>query len=164
MSLEEIVSKVQSFLGDYVCITGGEPLVQPASIELTKQLLDLGYMVSVETSGTMPVDRLDTRAKKVIDVKTPDSKEEGKFLFSNLDFVSPTDEFKFVICSDEDFLWSKSFVKSYGLAEKNVVLFSPSHSQVSPQWLAEKILTSGLRVRLQLQQHKYIWGPEARGV
>jgi 7-carboxy-7-deazaguanine synthase len=101
---------------------------------------------------------------KIIDIKTPDSGEPGKFSQENLNLSDVNTEFKFVICSEKDFLWAEDFVREHRLNEKYAVLYSPSHGVVSPKWLAEKILQNKSNVRLQLQQHKYIWSSDTRGV
>ena len=164
MEVAEILSEVKRHPTRFVCVTGGEPLLQQDVYPLMSELCDLGYSVSLETSGDVYCDKVDARVKKIIDVKTPDSGEAGKFHAGNLEFATVNTEFKFVICSEKDFDWAVDFVQQHALTEKSCVLFSPSHSQVKEQWLAEKILSQRLPIRLQLQLHKYIWSPSARGV
>lgn len=164
MELEDILAKVRTFPARYVCLTGGEPLVQHASFELMSRLCDAGYKVSLETSGDKDCGPVDPRVKKIIDVKTPDSGEAGKFDPCNLGFADEKTEFKFVICSEADFAWAESFAQEKELFKKSSVLYSPSFKSVSERWLAEKILTSGSPARMQLQLHKYIWPADARGV
>lgn len=163
-SAGQILEKIKSFSTKYVCITGGEPLAQPNTVDLMTKLCDLGFVVSVETSGSEPVNAVDKRVKKIIDVKTPDSGAADSFLLENLKHTTPLDEFKFVICSEKDFHWSESFVKEHHLHEHNLVLFSPSFGIVNEEWLANKILGNKSLARLQLQLHKYIWAPDRRGV
>lgn len=163
-SVEDIIAKVKTFPAHYVCVTGGEPLLQPASIELMKRLCDLGYNVSLETSGDKSCAAVDARVKKIIDVKTPDSGEPQAFDLANLDFADRETEFKFVICSEKDFEWAESFAKQKELFKKSNVLYSPSFKTVQERWLAEKILATRSEARLQLQLHKYIWSPDTRGV
>jgi 7-carboxy-7-deazaguanine synthase len=145
-------------------VTGGEPLLQPAVLPLMSRLCDDGYTVSLETSGDKSCERVDPRVKKIIDVKTPDSGEPKAFDPTNLRFTDTHSEFKFVICSERDFLWAEDFCRQNQLFEKSNVLYSPSFQKISERWLAEKILAAGSRARLQLQLHKYIWSPEQRGV
>jgi 7-carboxy-7-deazaguanine synthase len=164
MSVEAIVEKVQSFPTQYVCLTGGEPLLQNASLTLMKKLCDLGLRVSLETSGDKDCGAVDARVRKIIDVKTPDSGEPGKFATENLRFADSGTEFKFVICSEGDFAWAENFAREKELFKKSNVLYSPSFKMVNERWLAEKILTAGSHARLQLQLHKYIWPADARGV
>jgi 7-carboxy-7-deazaguanine synthase len=147
-----------------VCITGGEPLLQKSCIELMKQLCDLNYTVSLETSGDISCREVDPRVLKVIDIKTPDSGEGGRFSEENLELADVNTEFKFVICSENDFSWASKYIEENNLTDRARVFFSPAFESVSPKWLAEKILQCQPNARLQLQQHKYIWSPETRGV
>lgn len=164
MELPAIIDKVRAFGAEYVCVTGGEPLLQSAVLPMMRQLCDLGFKVSLETSGDKSCEKVDPRVKKIIDVKTPDSGEFGKFDSTNLRYTDSFTEFKFVIGSERDFNWSQEFANENKLFEKSNVLFSPSFKKVSEQWLAEKILAVRSQARLQLQLHKYIWSPDARGV
>jgi 7-carboxy-7-deazaguanine synthase len=164
MSREEILNQVKSHSTRHVCVTGGEPLLQNGVYALMTSLCDLGYSVSLETSGDIDCRQVDSRVKKIIDIKTPDSGEGKRFNAANLEFMDVNTEFKFVICSEKDFFWAEDFAKMRGLFEKTNVFYSPSHSQVQERWLAEKILSQKSPARLQLQLHKYIWSPDARGV
>jgi len=164
ISLEKILQSVKDFGAEYVCLTGGEPLLQPEIHTLINILCEAGYKVSLETSGSKSIKAVDPRVKIILDVKTPDSGAADSFLFENIEFSTETTEYKFVICSEKDFDWSENFCRQQNLLKKFTVLFSPSHAQVSERWLAEKILQNKLKVRLHLQQHKYIWLPTTRGV
>ncbi len=164
MDLSDIIEKIQSYPARYICITGGEPLLQQNIHELMSTLCDLGYNVSLETSGDKDCALVDVRVKKIIDVKTPDSGAPGAFTIANLNFANGHTEFKFVICSENDFTWAENFAREKNLFEKSNVLYSPSFKMVTEQWLAEKILHENSRARLQLQMHKYIWPSTARGV
>lgn len=163
-SLEKILDTVEQYDADYICITGGEPLLQPEIHKLINILCDKGHKVSLETSGSKSIEHVDPRIKIILDVKTPDSGAADSFLSKNLDFSRENTEFKFVICSEKDFDWSEQFCRQHDLLKKFTVLFSPSHGQVSEKWLAERILLKKLKVMLHLQQHKYIWLPTQRGV
>ena len=158
MSFEKILEIVKGYGAEYICITGGEPLLQKDIHKLIHILCDAGYKVSLETSGSKSIKEVDPRVKVILDVKTPNSGAANSFLLENIDFSNETTEYKFVICDQEDLDWSEN------LSKKFTVLFSPSHGQVSEQWLAERILQKKLKVRLHLQQHKYIWLPTTRGV
>jgi 7-carboxy-7-deazaguanine synthase len=129
-----------------------------------KRLCDLGYRVSLETSGSLPCENVDERVKKIIDVKTPDSDEGKSFDLSNLKFADVNTEFKFVICSENDFYWAEEFAKAHQLFERSNVLYSPAFNIIEENWLAKKILSESSSARLQLQLHKYIWSPHTRGV
>lgn len=164
MSLEAVIGEVLKHKTKYVCITGGEPLLQENVLPLMKELCDRSYLVSLETSGSIDCSPVDARVKKIIDVKTPGSGEVGSFNEANLKFVDVNTEFKFVICSEEDFAWSEKFAQAHGIFAHSNVLFSPSFGSVDEKWLAKKILSESSSARLQLQLHKYIWSPHSRGV
>jgi 7-carboxy-7-deazaguanine synthase len=164
MSVADILNVVKSYPTRFVCLTGGEPLLQKESLLLMRELCDLNYSVSLETSGDLSCMDVDSRVKKIIDVKSPDSGEKNRFNHENLNLNDVNSEFKFVICSEPDFFWAESFVNQYRLNEKYTVLYSPSFGKIKPQWLAEKILENKSTARLQLQLHKYIWSPDTRGV
>jgi 7-carboxy-7-deazaguanine synthase len=137
--------------------------LQPESLDLMTRLCDLNYKVSLETSGDKSCEDVDPRVRKVIDIKTPDSGEPGRFDFKNLKLKDVNSEFKFVLCSEKDFFWAEEFIKNNALADADV-LYSPCFEKITPQWLAEKILSEKSSARLQLQLHKYIWSPSSRGV
>ena len=164
MSLEKILQEVKQSETEYVCITGGEPLLQPDIHRLIHILCDQNYKVSLETSGSKSIQHVDPRVKIILDVKTPDSGAADSFLMENINFSRENTEYKFVICSEKDLDWSENFCRQQELLTKFTVLYSPSHGQVSEKWLADKILSKKLKVRLHLQQHKYIWLPTTRGV
>ncbi len=163
-SLENIISEIESHGTKYVCITGGEPLLQKEVHELMRVLCDKGYHLSLETSGSKTIEHVDPRVKVILDVKTPDSGAADSFFMDNLKFSNPSTEFKFVICSEKDFIWSENFCRQHNLFEKFVVLYSPSYGEIAERWLAENILQKKSAARLQLQLHKYIWSSETRGV
>lgn len=163
-TIEEIIEEVQSYHCMLVEITGGEPLLQNDVHELMKRLCDLNYEVLLETGGHILVDRIDSRVKKIIDMKTPSSGMMKHNEYNNLELATVNDEIKFVIGTREDYNWAKSLIASYGLSEKLTVLLSPVFNELSPQQLVEWILEDKLNVRLQLQLHKFIWKPTTRGV
>lgn len=164
MSEDSIVSEVVRHRARYVCLTGGEPLMQKQSLSLMRRLCDLGLKVSLETGGSLDCHDVDSRVKKIIDVKTPDSGEGKSFFAGNLRFADVNTEFKFVICSENDFIWAENFAAENDLFEKSNVLYSPAFKRVEEKWLAKKILSKNSPARLQLQLHKYIWFPHSRGV
>lgn len=163
-SLEDILQEVLAFDTQYVCITGGEPLLQAEVLDLMTRLCDLGKKVSLETSGSKSIKKVDSRVKVILDIKTPDSGAADSLLEDNLLLANPSTEIKFVICSERDFNWAEEFCGQHKLFEKFCVLYSPSYGQVSEVWLAEKIINKKSSARLQLQLHKYIWSHETRGV
>ena len=158
LDLEAILDKVRSYGARHVCVTGGEPLAQPNCPRLLERLCDLGLEVSLETSGALDISPVDTRVSRVVDVKTPGSHEAARNRIDNFALLTPRDQLKFVICSREDYDWSKAFLQEHGLPALARILFSPSYNEVSPSALAEWILADRLPVRFQLQLHKVLWG------
>jgi 7-carboxy-7-deazaguanine synthase len=164
MSVEEIITEVKKYNCNLIEITGGEPLVQKNVHELMKQLCDNAYKVMIETGGSLSIKNIDKRVKIIMDLKTPSSKMMNKNLYENIDFLKRDDEVKFVIGSREDYVWSKEIINKYNLAEKAVILMSPVFNKLQNIDLAKWILDDRLKVRFQIQLHKYIWHPETRGV
>ena len=156
--LEAIVEKVSSYGAQHVCVTGGEPLAQPDCPKLLERLCDAGFEVSLETSGALDIAPVDPRVSRVVDVKTPGSHEAARNRIENFGLLTPRDQLKFVICSREDYDWSKAFLLEHGLAGQHRILFSPSYNDISPTELADWILADRLPVRFQLQLHKILWG------
>jgi len=164
-TIEDILVEVESFGCKLVEITGGEPLVQENVHTLMKELCDRGYEVLIETGGSLPIEAIDKRVKVIMDLKTPYSRMEHKNRYENIKHLKPTDEVKFVIGSKEDYQWSKEITERYDLVNKvEQVLFSPVFEKVENIDLANWILEDKLKVRFQLQMHKYIWHPQTRGV
>lgn len=160
MTIEDILTHVSSYGCKQVCVSGGEPLAQPACIDLLKNLSDAGYSVSIETSGALPIEPIDSRVMVIMDLKTPDSKECDKNLLSNISYLKPSDQIKFVICSYADYLWSCNMINRHQLHEKTQVLFSPSWQELKPTDLANWIIRDKIPVRFQLQLHKILWDDE----
>lgn len=158
MTIADIINEVGQYHCQYITVTGGEPLAQAGCLELMKQLADLGYNLSLETSGALDVSKVDKRVVKVIDLKTPDSGEETKNRYQNLNHITVKDQLKFVISSDHDYQWSKNIIEQHQLLGRCEILFSPVAGQQSPTELAEKILADRLPVRFQIQLHKLLWG------
>ena len=160
-SIAEIIAQVAEYKTRYITVTGGEPLAQSACLELLQTLVDQDYCVSLETSGAIDVANVDPRIVKVMDLKTPASAEEHRNLYTNLQYLSPHDQLKFVICNAADYAWSKEKILEYQLETKCEILFSPTMGQQAPTELAEWILRDQLPVRFQLQLHKVLWGDVA---
>ncbi len=163
VSRSEILDRLSKFPTRFVTLTGGEPLLQKELPALAEELLAAGFTVAVETHGQRSVAALPRAVIKIVDVKTPGSGEVARDL-AVLDELDSKDELKFVICSHEDFDWSLQLIRSRGLEERFQLLMSPSFGVVEPRDLAQWMLEAGLRARLNLQLHKYVWGPDARGV
>jgi len=161
MSLQEILDQVHGFRTRLVTVTGGEPLAQPACLELLCALCDEGYEVSLETSGALDVSEVDARVSRVVDLKTPGSGEVQRNRYENLALLNPEDQVKFVICDAADYQWARMKCVEYDLFDKvDEVLYSPSATELEPRDLADWILRDGDPVRMQLQLHKMIWGDE----
>ena len=162
IELDVIKAALEEVGCDYVTVTGGEPLAQPNCLLLLELLCDAGYNVSLETSGAMPIEKVDQRVSIVMDLKTPASKEVNKNRYENIAFLKPADQVKFVICDEKDYIWSKAQLDQYDLVAKvNEILFSPSFEEIEPGQLAEWILRDKLKIRMQMQLHKQIWGSVA---
>ena len=161
-SIKDIITEVESYGTRYVTVTGGEPLAQPSCLELMTKLLNLGYVVSLETSGAIDVSGVDPRVIKVMDLKTPSSGELNRNLYQNIQYLNQTDQVKFVIGNEEDYIWSKQIISEYHMPKRCEILFSPVAGQQSPTELANKILADRLPVRFQIQLHKLLWD-DARG-
>jgi 7-carboxy-7-deazaguanine synthase len=155
--IREIINEVKNYGGRYVTVTGGEPLAQPGCLELMSKLLDLGYHVSLETSGAIDVSAVDPRVIKVMDLKTPSSGELDKNRYQNIQYLSQKDQVKFVIGNEEDYIWSKMVLYDYQLPNHCEILFSPVTGSQNPTELANKILQDRLPVRFQIQLHKLLW-------
>lgn len=165
MSEAEVLAEIGQFGARVVELTGGEPLLQPAVHPLMAKLIGSGYEVLLETGGHVPIDDVPDDVVAIVDVKCPGSGEAARMHWPNLDQLSPHDEVKFVIADRPDFEYACDVVRRHDLlAKAKAVLFSPVHGVLAPAELAKWILEARLPVRLQLQAHKYIWSPEARGV
>lgn len=163
-SPKELISRVELFGMKRVTITGGEPLLQPEVFGLVGAFIDRGFTVLVETNGTIPLAALDPRAIKIMDVKCPGSGEAEKMLWENFSVLTVRDEVKFVIGSEEDYLYAKEILRRYCAKADFSVLFSPAFGLLAPEKLAGWMVGDGLNARFQLQLHKLVWGPGARGV
>jgi len=159
-AIENIIKEIKKYPTNYITVTGGEPLAQKNCIKLLKQLCDLNYQVSIETSGAIDVSDVDARVVKVIDVKTPGSGESDKNLYSNFSFLYSTDQLKFVLCNKADYDWATKILIEYELNDQCEILFSASFQELPATELANWILADGLNVRFQLQLHKFLWGNE----
>jgi 7-carboxy-7-deazaguanine synthase len=158
LELEIILDRVAAFGVQHVTVTGGEPLAQTSCHALLVALCDAGYRVSLETSGALDVAEVDSRVKRVMDIKTPSSGEVDRNLWSNLKLLVPDDEVKFVIGDRDDYEWSKGVVSEYSLASRCGVLFSPVYGVLAARTLADWIVEDRLPVRFQIQLHKLLWG------
>jgi len=147
-----------------VAVTGGEPLLQPETGELLRSLLEAGLEVLLETNGSLPLAGLDPRLRRIMDVKCPGSGMSDHNLWANLEVLTPRDEAKFVVSDYDDFLFALQVISLYHLSGRLPILISPVFGAAPLAEVAAWILASRLPLRLNLQLHKFIWGPEARGV
>jgi len=165
MTIDEIIENVKSYNCKLVEITGGEPLLQENSLKLMKRLCDENFTVLLETGGHRDISKVDPRVHIIMDIKCPGSKMSHKNRWENINYLGKKDEVKFVIKDRTDYEWAKEIIKRFNLMERvGTVLFSPVFGEIEPFTLAEWILEDRLPVRFQIQIHKYIWSPDARGV
>ena len=166
LALEDVMQRVRDFGCPLVEITGGEPLVQPEAFDLIRRLCDEGYEVLIETGGYVPTEEVDERAKIILDVKCPASGEAERNHWPNLMRLRPAlDEVKFVVADRADWDFARRIITDNELETRaRSVLISPAWGQIDLKELADWIVVSGMRVRMQLQLHKYIWGPDVHGV
>lgn len=160
MTVDEVLAETAKYGCSVFEITGGEPLMQPETVETAQRLVDMGCTVLLETNGSAPLKGLDKRVVKIVDVKCPSSGQAGSFLMENLGYITPADEVKFVISGREDYEFAKRFLGEFLRDSTLKILFAPVSPDLNPKELAQWILKDGLPVRLQLQLHKYIWGNE----
>ena len=164
LAVEEILARVAKLGVPLVEVTGGEPLAQKGTPELVRRLCDAGYTVLVETGGHHDISVLDPRAHAIVDVKTPGSRMQAHNDLANLDRLRPGDEVKFVLCDRADYDFAVGVVREHRLEERVPVHFSPVNPGLDPKDLVRWLLEDGLRVRLNLQLHKYVWGADAKSV
>jgi len=164
VSVGTIVAQVRSYGCQLVEITGGEPLLQNDEVNsLIKMLLDNEYEVLLETNGSLSVANIDKRVIKIMDLKCPDSGMSENIYWKNLGYLNAHDQVKFVLSSRKDYEWAKDITKN-SILKKLEILFSTAFDLLKPSEVVKWILEDRLKVRFQLQMHKYIWHPDTRGV
>jgi len=161
---DDVFKRAVSYGIGLVEITGGEPLMQKDVLPLIKRLLDSGLTVLVETNGSVSVGGVDRRAIIIMDIKTPGSGMRGMMDLENLRLLKSQDELKFVIADRGDYEWTRDFIRKHELSGKCTILLAPVFGAFSPRDLSKWMLDDRLQARLNLQLHKYIYGPEERGV
>lgn len=164
MTIHEIVEHVMGFKCGLALLTGGEPLLQEESHRLMHTLIGMGFRTMVETNGSLDISRVPEGAITIMDVKCPGSGQSDKFHWDNLNILKPSDEVKFVITGRDDYDWSLDFINQNLTCFNGQILFSPAFGLIEPRDLVSWILKDNLEVRFQLQLHKYVWGPNERGV
>lgn len=158
LTFDEIIEQVKSHNTPYVCVTGGEPLAQKRVFKLLDQLVDKGFIVSLETAGSISVANVNPEVYKVVDMKAPGSAECDKNDYHNLALLNDKDQVKFVIADEVDYQWAKKLIDEHDLSQKCQLLMSPVAGELSPTNLANWILKDQLPVRFQIQLHKLLWG------
>ncbi|MEO1945552.1 MAG: 7-carboxy-7-deazaguanine synthase QueE [Candidatus Thioglobus sp.] len=158
LSIESIMEQVAKYNTRYVCVTGGEPMAQSNCLVLLDTLIEAGYKVSMETSGSIDISPVNNKVSVVMDLKTPSSTEQSQNRYENIALLESKDQLKFVIASRSDFDWCCSIIENYDVLSD--VLFSPVYESLKPVDLADWILEKQLNVRLQVQLHKLLWGDE----
>lgn len=164
LSVDELIQMATEAAIPYVCVTGGEPLLQPGTVELLRRLCDQGFRVSLETSGAKSIEAVDPRVKVILDIKTPGSGEAHRNFWDNLKVLNKQGEIKFVVAETSDWPWILEICDRFQILERWTVLISPAYGQVSTLWLAEQIIASKKPFKLQVQLHKVIWPDKSRGV
>lgn len=166
ITFDDIFARLEEFGCDLVEVTGGEPLAQKNVFPFITEACDRGYEVLIETGGYVSTEKVDPRAKIILDIKCPASGEAERNHWPNLERLRPThDEVKFVIADMADWEFACNIIKEYGLENRTKeILISPVFGVDNLKEMAEVVSRSGLKVRLNLQLHKYIWGPDVHGV
>ena len=165
MSGDEIFKEIKKHGINLVEITGGEPLLQRPQIGfLIDRLIQSGFKVLIETNGSISIRDINPAAVVIMDIKTPNSGMHEKFFIGNLDYLKPKDEVKLILTDRRDYEWAKEIILQHDLISRCKVLMSPAYGILSPETLSEWIIADRLKVRLNLQLHKYIFGSERRGV
>ena len=164
LPIGEVVDRALATGDRLIEVTGGEPLLQPEVLPLMTALADAGRTVLLETSGAVDIAGVDPRVAIILDVKTPGSGEVASNLDGNLARLKPVDEVKYVVSDRDDFDWAVAHARAHDLTSRVAVLVGAVHGRLDPAELASWILESGLPLRLQVQLHKLLWGPDTRGV
>lgn len=164
MSINSILESISGFNTKLVCITGGEPLLNKDTPILINELLNKNYNVLVETNGSLDIRKIPQKAIKIMDIKCPDSNMSHEILWENINYITRSDEVKFVLNSRKDYEWTKNVIDKYKLSEITNVLIGTVFGAIPPRLAVQWILEDNLNVRFQLQLHKYIWEPQTRGV
>ena len=164
MSINQILKHIDKYPANLVMVTGGEPLLQKDCISRMDEVLKNEYSVMLETSGSLPLNKVPKKVVKIVDFKCPSSNMKHKNDWKILKDIDKKDEIKFVIGDKKDYNWSKDMIKEYDLDKICPILFSPVYDKINIENLSKWILDDGLNVRLQMQLHKYIWGADKKGV
>lgn len=162
--VDDVVADAHGRGIDLVEVTGGEPLLQAGVFPLMARLCDLGHTVLLETSGALDIGKVDPRVRRIVDLKCPGSGEVARNRWENVALLAPHDEVKFVLADRADYEWAREVIREHRLERRCTVLLSTAHGLLAPADVVRWMLEDGLDVRFQLQMHKVIWDPSARGV
>lgn len=161
----EVLSEVLALGTPLVLVTGGEPLLQAGALPLMTALCDAGKTVLIETSGERDISGVDPRVHRIVDLKAPGSGESARNRWDNIPLLGSRDEVKIVLADRADYEWAREAIARHALDTRVAeVLLSPVHGELDPAELVGWVLADGLRARVQLQMHKYVWGADAQGV
>lgn len=163
-SIDDLLNETHKFNCKIVEVTGGEPLLQKNIFELFNRLTSKNYLVLLETNGTRSLKNINPSVIKIMDIKCPGSGFSNMTEWDNLNYLTSSDQIKFVISSRDDFDWAVKVMKEKELEKLCTILFSPNYKQLKSKDLAEWILSENISVRFQPQLHKYIWGEGVKGV
>ena len=164
MTVKALVEAALAQTHRLALVTGGEPLLQAETLALLADLLDAGFTVCLETNGSVPIGAIDARVPRILDIKCPGSGMADRNHWRNLELLTSRDEVKFVVSDRLDFTWALEIIRTHHLSRRLAVLISPVFGKVALPKAATWIVDSGLPLRLNAQLHKYIWGPDVRGV
>jgi 7-carboxy-7-deazaguanine synthase len=165
MEIAALVADIVQRHRPLVLVSGGEPLAQPGCLELLAALVETGRIIQLETSGAYDIADVPVGVRRILDLKTPGSGEMARNLIANLAHLREGDEIKVVITDRQDYEWACGMMREHALADLDLpILFSPVWGELEAAELAHWLIEDELPVRLHLQQHKYIWGGETRGV
>ncbi|MGN0396272.1 MAG: putative 7-carboxy-7-deazaguanine synthase QueE [Coprococcus sp.] len=152
-----------------VTLTGGEPLIVEDIDKLLLSLsLDEELSVEVETNGSVDIAEFKALTDNIsytLDYKLGSSNMEAAMCISNYNYIDKNDAVKFVVGSAADLEKANEIIYTYALCEKTKVFLSPVFGQIEPEEIVDFMIEHNMNdVRLQLQMHKLIWEPDARGV
>lgn len=164
MSIDQVLTRIEPLACRLVAVTGGEPLLQPATPELLRRLCDAGYATLLETNGSLDISPVDHRVVKIVDFKCPASGQQENNRWANLEQLTQDDEVKFVIADREDYDFARQSVAARNITGLCTVMFAPVHGRLDPASLAQWILADSLDVRLSMQLHRIIWPDRDRQV
>jgi 7-carboxy-7-deazaguanine synthase len=161
MSVEEILKQVEEYKTQFICLTGGEPLLQKDSVRLMNRLLEKLYHVTLETNGSLSLEEVPCAENMLIslDIKCPSSGMEGKMVLENIELLSPADQLKFVVADKEDLKYAENIIKRYDI--KSSIIFTPVGG-LDLEPVARFVLSKRFNARVLPQLHKLIWGEAKR--